>query len=293
MVNEFDYFIPKSLSTDSDSDHVDPEPTGATTSSQAPLKSVPTSSQTSMVPSTPGISESFFSLEIAPVQSTDCSRARKRMGRPYKRIYERRLTVGISNTREDASAKLQDPTPKMSKPTFHKYLKTHPHRGYTSKFRVPPLTYPKSLKFSQMDSKRIASTPTGMRILDVGILAEVFSTFRCNECDGILALYECQRCHSELANLRLLLDHAARNHSGCPTGENSWCRWNKPSIYLHNTSHFDYFHNHRHPEGTRYLQYLCYDAVLTFNGVLSLFGVMYDLGLAPSSQVYVYFLSGT
>ena len=112
-----------SHSTDSDSDHVDPEPTGATTSSQAPLTSVPTSSQTSMVPSTPGISESF-SLEIAPVQSTDCSRARKRMGRPHKRIYPRRLTVGISNTREDASAKLHDPTPKMSKPTSYKFLKS-------------------------------------------------------------------------------------------------------------------------------------------------------------------------
>ena len=152
-------------------------------------------------------------LEIAPVQSTDCSRARKRMGRPHKRIYPRRLTVGISNTREDASAKLQDPTPKMSKPTGHKFLKTHPHRGYTSKFRVPSRTYPRSVKFSQTDTKRIAATPTGMRILDMGILAEVFSTFRCNECNGTLVLYEeewkhgwqtffrvkCQKCHSEHA----------------------------------------------------------------------------------------------
>ena len=134
---EFDDLLPKQLSTDSDNDHVDPEHTGATTSSQAPLTSVPTLSQTSMVPSTPGISESF-SLEIAPVQSTDCSQTRKRMGRPHKRIYARRLTVGISNTREDASAKLQDSTPKMSKPTSHKFLKTHPPRGYTSKFHVPP-----------------------------------------------------------------------------------------------------------------------------------------------------------
>ena len=30
--------------------------------------------------------------------------------------------------------------------------------------------------------------------------------------------------------LRVLLDHAAGVHSGCPTGENSWCRWNRPSI---------------------------------------------------------------
>ena len=112
------------------------------------------------------------------------------MGRPHKRIYARRLTVGIPNTREDASSKLQDPTTKMSKPTIHKFLKTHPPRGYTSKFRVPPQTYLKSVKFSQTDTKRIGVTPTGIRILDVGILAEVFSTFRFNECDGILALYE-------------------------------------------------------------------------------------------------------
>ena len=112
------------------------------------------------------------------------------MGRPHKRIYARRLTVGISNTREDPSAKLQDPTAKMSKPTSHIFLKTNPPRGYTSKFSVSPRTYPKSVKFSQTDTKRIAATPTGMRILDVEILAEAFSTFRCNECDSILALYE-------------------------------------------------------------------------------------------------------
>ena len=29
--------------------------------------------------------------------------------------------------------------------------------------------------------------------------------------------------------LLILLDHAAGNHSGCPTGENTWCRWNTPS----------------------------------------------------------------
>ena len=211
--SEFDDFIPKPLSTDSNSDHLDPELTGSTISSQAPPPTVPASSQTSIAPSTPGISESFFSLEIAPVQSTDCSRGRKRMGRPRKRIYARRHTVGIPNTREDSSAQLQDPIPKMIKPTSHKFSKTHPRRGYTSKFRIPSHTYPKSVKFSQRDTKRIASTPTGMRILDIGILAEVFSAFRCNECNDNLVLYEeewkhgwqtffrvkCQRCHSEHA----------------------------------------------------------------------------------------------
>ena len=211
--NEFDDFIPKALSTDSDSDHLDPEPTDATISSQAPQPTVSTSSQTSIAPSTPGILESFFSLDIAAVQSTDCLRVRKRMGRPRKRIYARRHTVGIPNIREDSSAQLQDPIPKMSKPTSHKFWKSHPRRGYTSKFRVPLHTYPKSVKFSQRDTKNIASTPTGMRILDVGILSEVFSTIRCNKCIGTLALYEeelkhgwqtffrvkCQKCNSEHA----------------------------------------------------------------------------------------------
>ena len=78
----------------------------------------------------------------------------------------------------------------MSKPTSLKFSKTHPRRGYTSKFRLPLHSYPKSVKFSQRDTMRVVSKPTGMRKLDVGILAEVFSTFRCNECDGILVLYE-------------------------------------------------------------------------------------------------------
>ena len=135
------------------------------------------------------------------------------MGRPHKRIYARRHTVGIPNTRGNGSAQLQDPIPKMSKPTSQRFSKTHPRTGFASKFRLPLHSYPKSVKFSQRDTKRVASTPTGMRILDVGILAEVFSTFRCNECDGILVLYEeewnhgwqtffrvkCQRCNSEHA----------------------------------------------------------------------------------------------
>ena len=213
VLHEFDDLLPKPLSTDSGSDHLDVESTGATISFQAPPPTVPTSSQTSIPPSTPGITDSFLSLEIAPVESTDCSRGLKRMGRPRKRIYARRHKVGIPNIREDTSDQLQDPIPNAPKHTIHKFCKTHPRRGYISKFRVPRPSYPKSVHFSKRDSKRIASTPTGMRILDIGILAEVFSTLRCNECNNTLALYEdqwkhgwqtffrvkCQRCHSEHA----------------------------------------------------------------------------------------------
>ncbi|KAI6659852.1 hypothetical protein LOD99_14192 [Oopsacas minuta] len=59
------------------------------------------------------------------------------------------------------------------------------HRGYIAKFRIPNLCY-----YFQFHEKREKHRQTGMRILDVGILAEVFSTFYCRECVGSLSLYE-------------------------------------------------------------------------------------------------------
>ena len=129
--------------------------------------------------------------------------------------------------------------------------------------------------------------------------------------------------------LRLLLDHAAVNHYGCPTGENTWCRWNKPSnsktpatlttftlidiqkvrevFNKYATTEFcshlklgltqnsnESLHNiiwcicpknkHVSPQSFRISTAI---AVLSFNeGELSLFGMMYDLGLSPSRQAY-------
>ena len=121
--------------------------------------------------------------------------------------------------------------------------------------------------------------------------------------------------------LRLLLDHAAGNHSGCPTGENSWCRWNRPpssttpatlttfttidiqkvreAFNSYATTNFcshltlgltqnanESLHNmiwsknkYVSPQSIRTSTAI---AVLICNeGELSLFGIMYDLGLAP------------
>ena len=78
----------------------------------------------------------------------------------------------------------------MSKPRGHKFSKPIPVD--TSKFRILVCNYPRPLKFttSQGDTKRIVSKPKGMIIIDVSILSEVFSTIRCNNCNGILVLYE-------------------------------------------------------------------------------------------------------
>ena len=112
----------------------------------------------------------------------------------------------------------QDPimfSPKQPKAKDRKFAKVFPRRGYVAKFRIPAKSYSKPvlLCLPQGEIARVAHRPIGMRFLDVGILAEVFSSFRCTECIGTLALYEekwshgwqtffrikCNTCDKELA----------------------------------------------------------------------------------------------
>ena len=205
LFNEFDDFVPKPHSTDSLYSS-DPESPHADISSQGPLPPI------TIPPATPGFSGFFCKLDIAP-QDTDSLPNRRLRGRPFKRTYVRSHTLGKANTKEDPLVKPADHITKMSKPRGHKFLKTHPRRGYCSKFRILVCNNPRELEFTtfQGDTKRIVSKPKGMRILDVGILSEVFSTIRCNNCNGTQALYEeewkhcwqtffrvkCPKCNSE------------------------------------------------------------------------------------------------
>ena len=111
VFNEFDDFVPKPHSTDSDYIPSDPDSDSphAAISSQGPPPPITIlpSSQTSIPPATPGISESLFKLDIAP-QDTDSLTSRRRRGHPFKRIYARRHTLGNANTKEDALVKTAD-----------------------------------------------------------------------------------------------------------------------------------------------------------------------------------------
>ena len=68
VFNEFDDFVQKPHSTDSDCISSDPECPHPAISSQGPLPPITIlpSSQTSIPPATPEISESFCKLDIAP-----------------------------------------------------------------------------------------------------------------------------------------------------------------------------------------------------------------------------------
>ena len=129
VFNEFDDFVPKPHSTDSDCIPSDPDsdsPHAAISSQGPPLPiNILPSSQTSIPPATPGISESFCKLDIAS-QDTDSLTSRRRRGRPFKRIYARRHALGNANTKEDALVKPADYITKMSKPRGHKFSKPIP-----------------------------------------------------------------------------------------------------------------------------------------------------------------------
>ena len=51
--------------------------------------------------------------------------------------------------------------------------------------------------------------------------------------------------------LYILMKHAAGDHFDCPSGKNTWCRWNRPSSTSIPTSVSTYVYNYRHPENTR------------------------------------------
>ena len=73
---------------------------------------------------------------------------------------------------------------------------TRPRRGYTSRHSTP---FP--FRKQNVTFKRAATTstkcsiPSGMRILDVGILAEAMTSLTCPTCNSHLALYESEYLH--------------------------------------------------------------------------------------------------
>ena len=68
----------------------------------------PTTSQTP--PSTPGISDSFFSIGLSS-QTSQCSRGRRSVGRPHKRVYLKRSTAYKPQVRDDSASSLKKAKP--------------------------------------------------------------------------------------------------------------------------------------------------------------------------------------
>ena len=97
----------------------------------------PTTSQTP--PSTPGISDSFFSIGLSS-QTSQCSRGRRSVARPHKRVYLKRSTAYKPHARDDSASSLK-------KAKTQHFYRTFPRYGYTSTLHVPAKTYTRSVEF--------------------------------------------------------------------------------------------------------------------------------------------------
>ena len=98
--------------------------------------------------------------------------------------------------REEASVLLDDPSETLQ-PKSKRIQYTIPRHGYTSKLsRTFQFRKQKTMfKTSSETVSKSASTPSGMRLLDVGILEEAMTKLRCSTCGKHLTLYESEHRH--------------------------------------------------------------------------------------------------
>ena len=160
---------------------------------QSPLSSPPISPISSQA-TTPGITTPLSTLGISSQSSTffpesSITQVPKKLGRRKKsfRFHGNQFTSKSSQTTQSQSSiessprKRKQPALKLSK------------RGYCSLFTTPRPSITRDVEFKtpegSITSKR-AGKPTGMRILDIGILAEAMSLLKCSSCSSHLSLFE-------------------------------------------------------------------------------------------------------
>ena len=158
-------------------------------------------------PPTPGITSPMTSMELSSQvseiffpQSSNTPGPPRKVGRPLKQSKFRgnRFTIRSLNTSLDDSTSLD--TSIIRSTSRHKSKRIMykiPRCGYTSKISAPFVPRKRDVQFnSNTDTKILkASTPSGMRLLDIGILAEAMTKIRCTLCPGYLSLFESDFLH--------------------------------------------------------------------------------------------------
>ena len=178
----------------------------------SPLTSPPLSSQ----PTTHGLTSPLATMSLASQSSTFLSEvfttpvAKTKIGRPRKKpkfFHGNQYSV---TTPSQANSSLK-PTPRKR----HQPIFKLPKRGYSSKFTVPRSIRRDNVEFKSSGSStyKPARIPTGMRLLDVEILAQAMTKLKCPQCSWYLSLWEsetnhgwqtmfsikCSRCHELFA----------------------------------------------------------------------------------------------
>ena len=191
-------FSMSSTDTESDREHIlweqgDSDISAHSYDSPSIEATVP-SSQTTSGLNTPMANIALSSQEsTAFFPSLPTSILQKRRGRPCR---GNKFRGNKYTTREKASFLLDDPSDTLP-PKSKRIQYTLPRHGYTSRHSTP-FEFRKQKTMFKTSSETVsksASTPSGMRLLDVGILAEAMTKLRCSTCGKHLTLFESEHHH--------------------------------------------------------------------------------------------------
>ena len=155
-------------------------------SSQGSMLPSRTSSQPPLTPATQGISTLFsesLNIDSPPPPPLPPFRGRRKIRRRKGAKF-----LGNKYVPFQASSN----TPRSTRPSFSKSFKLPPMRGYSFRVRHPRRTKSNPVQFNDDSSNytQKAHIPQGSRIIDMSILSEVVSTFRCLRCNRSLCLWE-------------------------------------------------------------------------------------------------------
>ena len=152
--------------------------------------------------STPGLNSPMSAIALSSQESTNffptssTSIPRKQAGR---RSNKSKFHGNQHMSRERIPVSLDESIDTLPSPTSKskRFQITRPHRGYTSRHSTP-FPYRKQqilFKRATTTTSKQCSIPFGMRILDVGILAQAMTKLTCSVCDSRLVLYESEFLH--------------------------------------------------------------------------------------------------
>ena len=194
-------------------------------SASQPTVHSPTSSQ----PLTPGLTAPLTLLALSsqetvnflpPTSSTPVPPKRGRpSGSKNKCSFHGNRFTKIATTSTDSS--IDTFTSPQSKPRSKRIKLSLPTRGYIAKYRTPyPPKQTKVLfKSDSSTTSAIASTPNGMRLLDVGILAEAMSHIRCFKCRYHLSLFESDFEHGWHTTFSIKCANCHHLYAGFPSSK--------------------------------------------------------------------------
>ena len=191
---------------------------------EVPISS-PIISHVSSQSTTPGLTTPLARLDVSSSSQPSTFFAdrsytptMKSGGRPIKKSKFHGNRFTSKSPLHSSSQSTTEKTPlKLEQPAFRLHK-----RGYCTQFTTPNPSKKRQVDFRTPDdrttTKRTAK-PTGMRILDVGILGEAIGKLRCSDCSSPLSLFESDTTHGWQTDYSIKCEACHLLHAEFPTSK--------------------------------------------------------------------------